>query len=132
MTSYMSLTYIFGEKVAPGRFPFIVHPCLAAQRIRTMPPSSLSAMLSRQDKPQPQSGANPCQAGRNIHTVATVRLSLRSAVRSSADRKYHALTVAGLPRRQGKLPPSCSPFPRCARDIQSSPAARTAKLFCDY
>jgi hypothetical protein len=33
----MALTYIFEEKVAPWRFPFIVHPDLAVQRIRTMP-----------------------------------------------------------------------------------------------
>ena len=74
MTSYMALTYIFEEKVAPWRFPFIVHPDLAVQRIRTMPPSSLNSMLSRQDKFQSQSGANPYQAGRDIRTVATVEL----------------------------------------------------------
>ena len=72
MTNYMSLTYIFEEKVAPWRFPFIVRPHLAVQRIRTMPPSSLSSMLSRPNSHQPQSGANPYQAGRDIHTVATV------------------------------------------------------------
>ncbi len=49
MTSYMSLTYILEEKVAPLRFSFIIHPQLAVQRIRTMPPSSLSSMFSRQD-----------------------------------------------------------------------------------
>jgi hypothetical protein len=69
----MALTYIFEEKVAPWRFPFIVHPDLAVQRIRTMP-SSLNSMLSRQDKFQSQSGANPYQAGRDIRTVATVEL----------------------------------------------------------
>lgn len=74
MTNYMSLTYILEEKVAPWRFSFIIHPRLALQRIRTMPPSSVSSMLSSQDTLRPQNGANPYQTGRDIRTAAAVDL----------------------------------------------------------
>ncbi|NUL35423.1 DUF2974 domain-containing protein [Kosakonia sacchari] len=74
MTNYMSLTYIFEDKVAPWRFSFIIHPQLALQRIRMMPPSSVSTMLSRQDTLRSRSGANPNQSGRDIRTAAAVDL----------------------------------------------------------
>nr|WP_044180714.1 DUF2974 domain-containing protein [Phytobacter massiliensis] len=70
----MYLIYIFEEKITPWRFAFIINPHLAVQRIRTMPSSSLSSMLSHQDTLQSQSGSNPYQAGRDIRTVATVDL----------------------------------------------------------
>ncbi|WP_082022444.1 hypothetical protein [Enterobacter sp. Bisph1] len=74
MTSYMSLTYILEEKVAPERFPFIVHPKLAVQRIRTLPPSFVSSMFSRQDTFTSRTGANPNQTNRDPRTVAAVDL----------------------------------------------------------
>lgn len=73
MSSYMSLTYIFEEKVAPWKFPLIIHPQLAVQRIRTLPPSSVSAMLNQQDMPGAPTGTNPYQS-RDIRTLATVDL----------------------------------------------------------
>lgn len=71
MTGYMSLTYIFEEKIEPWRFAFIVHPQLAIQRVRALPVSSVIPMLSRQNPQRPGSGVNPYQS-RDIRTVAVV------------------------------------------------------------
>lgn len=74
MTSYMLLTYILEEKVDPSQFQFIVQPHLAVQRIRTMPPSSVSSLFSRQETLRSRNGANPYQAGRDVRTLAAVDL----------------------------------------------------------
>lgn len=73
MTNYMSLTWIFEEKIAPWKFPFIVHPQLAVQRIRTLPPSSVSGMFTQQDSLSSRNGVNPYQS-RDMRTVAAVDL----------------------------------------------------------
>ena len=95
MASYMSLIYILEEKVDPWRFSFIVHPRLAAQRIRTLPPSVVSSMFSRQDTLRLYTGTNPNQTTRDPRTVATVDLERGRLV--AIDDSYHLWSpVTGL------------------------------------
>ncbi|WP_313624929.1 phospholipase [Kosakonia sp.] len=104
MTNYMSLTYIFEEKVAPWRFSFIIHPQLAVQRIRTMPPSSVSAMLSRQDTLRSRNGANPNQSGRDIRTVAAVDLERGTMVAiDDSFRLWSPVTALFFIDKEGRL-----------------------------
>lgn len=62
MTNYMSLTWIFEEKIAPWKFPFIVHPQLAVQRVRSLPLSFVSSMFTQQDTLSSRNGVNPYQS----------------------------------------------------------------------
>ncbi|MGP3593849.1 hypothetical protein [Vagococcus sp. WN89Y] len=74
MTNNMSLAWIFEERLAPWRFSFIIRPQLAAQRIKSLPPSSVISMLSRLDNLRSRTGANPYQTGRDLRIVAAHEL----------------------------------------------------------